>query len=575
MNTSTTYALKLENQQLESEDFDMTSAGRGKFSTDFNAQSNETSAEKHSLRRGFSLTHADQKGKTSISGISDPLEVTEEPRARILKPDLEIPYQAKISSIPLSSFPSKLQQLLSAAAKNVSEVWQATETDSVIYIWPLIKLEEASSSFWNNFSKSLTPSSQNFPRHCSSPDITEDVKCSQITPEKQEPARKIARSYPLIVKSSNMVVSEILKSLVSMKNKDYKDMLPLSSISPIGEQMDIPLFKGNALMIYNRQVYLLYVMRCEDLAAGREMVCHHHMLPMKTVVWLITCGSICSLPFKVQHPLLSREDAVKQNIKCVTACATPTHQDKTSNETHPFSHEMTTISQPRNCSPFTAKKQQFLNKTVSPSRESLQKRNEEEEPQDKDKELRKKFGIVKDVENPTRSKRGSKGTQDGCDAARKLIQSLRVQPSQEANLSCGNSSLVEKVSFCNDRFGVPEHYSQLTDSRLELAQVIVERYHKEKYLPLLDKTKFLVPEELTMTQFITIIRSRMALTATQAFYLLVNNKSLASMSLTMAEVYRDYKDEDGFVYMTYASQEMFGCFLPTAQGKTMECFQKT
>lgn len=61
----------------------------------------------------------------------------------------------------------------------------------------------------------------------------------------------------------------------------------------------------------------------------------------------------------------------------------------------------------------------------------------------------------------------------------------------------------------------------------------------------------------------------MALTATQAFYLLVNNKSLASMSLTMAEVYRDYKDEDGFVYMTYASQEMFGCFLPTAEGKTV------
>ncbi|XP_011811086.1 PREDICTED: microtubule-associated proteins 1A/1B light chain 3C [Colobus angolensis palliatus] len=102
--------------------------------------------------------------------------------------------------------------------------------------------------------------------------------------------------------------------------------------------------------------------------------------------------------------------------------------------------------------------------------------------------------------------------------------------------------------------------------------VVVERYPRETFLPLLDKTKFLVPQELTMTQFLSIIRSRMVLRATEAFYLLVNNKSLVSTSVTMAEIYRDYKDEDGFVYMTYASQETFGCLESAAprDGSSLE-----
>ncbi|KAK4294638.1 hypothetical protein Pmani_032752 [Petrolisthes manimaculis] len=41
--------------------------------------------------------------------------------------------------------------------------------------------------------------------------------------------------------------------------------------------------------------------------------------------------------------------------------------------------------------------------------------------------------------------------------------------------------------------------------------VIVERYGRESSLPLLDKTRFLVPQELTMSQFVTILRNRMQL----------------------------------------------------------------
>ncbi|XP_072933350.1 uncharacterized protein [Epargyreus clarus] len=88
--------------------------------------------------------------------------------------------------------------------------------------------------------------------------------------------------------------------------------------------------------------------------------------------------------------------------------------------------------------------------------------------------------------------------------------------------------------------------------------LIVERYHKERNLPTLDKTKFLVPEDITMSQFLVIIRNRIRIKPNQALYLIINNRSMLSMSLTMAQAYEAYGDEDGFLYITYASQEVFG-----------------
>lgn len=81
MDTSTTCALVLEDQKMNSRHFNvlensgMTSGGRGKFSIDFKAH-NETSVEKHPLQRGFSLTYVNQEDKASVSEISDPLKVT-------------------------------------------------------------------------------------------------------------------------------------------------------------------------------------------------------------------------------------------------------------------------------------------------------------------------------------------------------------------------------------------------------------------------------------------------------------------------------------------------------------------
>lgn len=67
----------------------------------------------------------------------------------------------------------------------------------------------------------------------------------------------------------------------------------------------------------------------------------------------------------------------------------------------------------------------------------------------------------------------------------------------------------------------------------------------------------------TLPRSLPILRNRMDLQSTQAFYLLVNGKNMSGLSTSMGQIYNTEKDLDGFLYMVYASQEFFGWFTPS------------
>jgi GABA(A) receptor-associated protein len=91
----------------------------------------------------------------------------------------------------------------------------------------------------------------------------------------------------------------------------------------------------------------------------------------------------------------------------------------------------------------------------------------------------------------------------------------------------------------------------------ERVPIICEKSN-QRNLPDLDKKKYLVPRDLTVGQFGYVIRRRMNLKQEESLFIFINNETIASTSDTIGNLYNKYKDIDGFVYVNYSKENVFG-----------------
>lgn len=86
--------------------------------------------------------------------------------------------------------------------------------------------------------------------------------------------------------------------------------------------------------------------------------------------------------------------------------------------------------------------------------------------------------------------------------------------------------------------------------------VVVSRCNKSK-IEDIDKKKYLVPCDQTIGQMVYVIRKRIKLDEQKAIFVFIENV-LPPTSALMSEMYNKFKQDDGFLYITYSGENTFG-----------------
>jgi GABA(A) receptor-associated protein len=91
------------------------------------------------------------------------------------------------------------------------------------------------------------------------------------------------------------------------------------------------------------------------------------------------------------------------------------------------------------------------------------------------------------------------------------------------------------------------------------APIIVQKHHTETDLIDIDRSKFLVSFDYTSADLIRAICHRLhRLSETKALFFLTESGKILQPNKSISVIYEENKDEDGFLYIFYHSENTFG-----------------
>lgn len=89
--------------------------------------------------------------------------------------------------------------------------------------------------------------------------------------------------------------------------------------------------------------------------------------------------------------------------------------------------------------------------------------------------------------------------------------------------------------------------------------IIVEQARDQDFAAVDMKRKYLVPGELTLGQFVYIVRKRLKLNAEKAIFLATAGGIMPATTQLIGTIDSEHKDkDDGFLYLVYSAENTFG-----------------